>query len=223
MSLSVQSHTPERGASSEDTLRKQRLLHDMRQSLTVVMSLAAVVDRSLDRGPEVLKRLEQMRAEVAWMTRLVSGAAPRAADTQVLDVGDVVSEAWCSAAATCGCAVQLVRDARAWVSVDRDDLERAVRNLLDNAVRAAGDEGVVVVHVRVEPEDVAVVVCDSGPGFGKIPTQQGLGLVTVRRFAAAHAGRLDVGRSLLGGAEMVLRLPRVPAGVRPSDGGRRCG
>lgn len=223
MSLSVESHVPEQGETSEEKLRKQRLHHDIRQSLTAVMSLAAVVEKTLDRGPEVLKRLDQMRTEAEWMTRLVSSAAPRAVDAQVIDVGDVVAEAWCSTAATCSVAIQLVRDAHACACVDPDDLERSVRNLIDNAVRAAGDEGTVVVQVRVEPDDVAVVVRDSGPGFGKIPAQQGLGLVTVRRFAAENAGRLDVDQALLGGAELTLRLPRVDPLACEVDGGTRCG
>jgi signal transduction histidine kinase len=223
MSLSVQSPAPTLGASSEDKLRKQRLLHDIRQSLTAVMSLAAVVEKSLDRGPEVLKRLDQMRTEAEWMTRLVSSAAPRATDVRVLDVGDVVAEAWASAASTCSCAIQLVRDARACACVDPDDLQRSVRNLLDNAVRAAGEDGTVVVQVRVEPDTIAVVVRDSGPGFGNIPAQQGLGLTTVRRFAAENAGRLDVEQALLGGAELTLRLPRIIQLPPSFDGGDRCG
>lgn len=195
----------------------------MRQSLTAVMSLASIVEKSLDRGPEVLKRLDQLRNEADWMTRLVSSAAPRAADARVVDVGDVVAESWCSTAATCGCAIQLVRDAHACACVDPDDLERSVRNLLDNAVRAAGDEGTVVVQVRVEPEEIAVVVRDSGPGFGNIPAQEGLGLVTVRRFAAENAGRLDVEQALLGGAELTLRLPRATSVDYSTDGGAQCG
>jgi signal transduction histidine kinase len=218
MSLSIPSKALEPSVPSEDRLRKQRLLHDIRQSLTAVMSLASIVERSLDRGPEVLKRLDQMRAEAEWMTRLVSSAAPRAQDTQVLDVGDVVAEAWCSVAATCECAIQLVRDARACACVDPDDLQRSVRNLLDNAVRAAGEDGTVVVQVRVEADEVAIVVRDSGPGFGNIPPQQGLGLTTVRRFAAANAGSLDVQQALLGGAELTLRLPRAAAWQVPSAG-----
>lgn len=209
--------------TGEDRLRKQRVLHDMRQSLTAVMSLAAIVDKSMDRGPEVLKRLDQIRSEADWMIRLLSSAGPRATDIEVLDVGDVVAEAWCSAVSTSSCSIRFIRDARACAAVDRDDLTRSVRNLLDNAVRAAGAAGTVVIEVRVEPETVAVVVHDDGPGFGNIPSQQGLGLVTVRRFAAAHQGRLDVGRTTAGGAELALRLPRLSPVLCTPPGESRCG
>jgi signal transduction histidine kinase len=209
MSITVQSPAFTAHASGEDRLRKQRLLHDIRQSLTAVMSLAAIVEKSLDRGPEVLKRLDQIREEADWMTRLVSSAGPRARDDEVLDVGDVVAAAWSAVAATSSCAIQLVRDARACACVDRDELARSVRNLLDNAVRAAGDDGTVVVHVRAETDTVAVVVRDDGPGFGNIPGQQGLGLATVRRFAAENGAQLEVGNAPQGGAELTLRMTRV--------------
>lgn len=181
----------------------------MRQSLTAVMTLAAIVNKSLDRGPEVLRRLDQIRTETDWMIRLISSAGPRATDVEALDVGDVVAEAWAAAAGTTACAVRLVRDARACAAVDRDGLARAVRNLLHNAVRAAGEDGAVVVEVRVEHDTVAVVVRDDGPGFGNIPTQHGLGLVTVRRFAEEHDGTLDLVAAPSGGAELTLRVPRL--------------
>jgi signal transduction histidine kinase len=75
----------------------------------------------------------------------------------------------------------------------------------------------------VEPDTIAVVVRDSGPGFGNIPAQQGLGLTTVRRFAAENAGRLDVEQALLGGAELTLRLPRIIQLPPSIDRGDRCG
>ncbi len=219
MSIVVQPLAPETGApAGADRLRKQRVKHDMRQSLTAVMTLAAIVDRSLDRGPEVLKRLDQIRHETEWMTRLISSAGPCATDLAVLDVGDVVAEAWCSAVATTDCAIRLVRDARACACVDRDGLGRSVRNLLNNAVRAAGEDGTVVVEVRVHPATVDVVVRDDGPGFGNIPSQEGLGLRTVRRFACEHGGSVDVRRGELGGAEVALQLPRpTPQVCRPEE------
>lgn len=224
--MSITLHEPAldiSSASPEARLRQQRLHHDMRQSLTAVMSLVAVVERNLTRGPEVLKRLDQIRTETDWMTNLVSGAGPRSADPQVVDVGDVVAEAWGVAAATCSCAIQLVRDAGACALVDRVDLSRSVRNLVDNAVRAAGEDGSVVLQVRTEPDAVVITVRDSGPGFGNIPAQQGLGLLTVRRFAAENGGRLVVQQSLLGGAELSLRLPRATASGSEPPGGPRCG
>ena len=224
MAITVQPspHTPP--ACDEDLVHAQRLRHDIRQSLTIVMSLAAIVDKSLGRGPEVLERLEQIRRETEWMRQLVSDTEPEPTRREVLDAGELVAEAWCSAAATCTCSIQLVRDARTRVLVDREMFGRSVRNLMDNAVRAAGPSGKVVVRVCAEPTEVAVVVHDDGPGFGKIPRQQGLGLATVHGFVQTHDGRLEVQKADGGGTQMTLRIPRVLIPTqRSGEAVRRCG
>jgi signal transduction histidine kinase len=208
--------------SEFEVRRQQRLRHDLRQSLGAVMSLVAIVEHDLTRAPEVLRRLDQIRTETEWMSTLVASAGPRAEDLQVVDVGEVASEVWNSAAATGRCTLQLVRDAAAFAVVDPVDLSRSLRNLVDNAVRAAGPGGRVVVQVGTEGDEVVVVVRDSGPGFGNVATQEGLGLVTVRRFVAGSGGRLEVGRSSLGGAKLVLRLPRVMVTTEAELGGLAC-
>ena len=207
------------GLGELESKREQRLSHDLRQSLATVMTLAALVGQDLSRVPEVLRRLDQIRGEAEWMTHMVAGDGPRASDVQVVDVGAVVERAWSAVAATTPCRMRVLRDADVCAIADPIDLTRAVRNLLDNAVRAAGPEGLVEVEVLAEA-DVLVVVRDSGPGFGNIPSQQGLGLVTVRRFAASCGGRLDAQNAPRGGAELRLRLPRHRA--RRADGELAC-
>jgi sensor histidine kinase regulating citrate/malate metabolism len=46
-----------------------------------------------------------------------------------------------------------------------------------------------------------------------MPAQQGLGLVTVRRFVSRVRGSLDVGRSRLGGARLTLSMPTHIGGL----------
>ena len=55
-------------------------------------------------------------------------------------------------------------------------------------------------------------VADSGPGFGHLPPQHGLGLIGVRRFAERFGGDFSVGTSSLGGALVTLRLPLMRGG-----------
>lgn len=187
--------------------RKERLHHDVRQSLTVVMSLAAVVEHNLDRIPEVLRRLEQMRTETDWLSTLVSNEGPHAADGRPVDVGEVVTTVWRSACATSSCRVRLTRDLVPPVTVDEVGLARAVRNLLDNACRASGNGGTVELAVVAAAGGVAVVVEDDGPGFGNIPTQHGLGLETVHRFAATAGATLERAAGRSGGTRVVLTVP----------------
>ena len=105
------------------------------------------------------------------------------------------------------CSLRLVRESQVWAWTDPVALGRSVRNLLDNAIRAAGDEGEIEVRVTAGHGTVEIEVGDSGPGFGLIRPQERLGLLTVRRFASEQNGRLLIERSRLGGALMRLVLP----------------
>lgn len=187
--------------------REQRLRHDVRQSVSAVLYLAATVERDPLRGPEIAERLELMHHELDWIARTIRADDEVEGHPCTLDAGEVVSDTWAASRDGRRCAMRLVRDAVATVFADPDGLRRSVRNLIDNAVRAAGPDGHVEVRAGVDGEDVVVEVADDGPGFGQVPVQQGLGLVTVRRFAERWGGSLAVAESLIGGARVTLRLP----------------
>lgn len=115
------------------------------------------------------------------------------------------------------------------VLADPEALRRAVRNLIENAVKYGGPERWVGVRARAEGREVAVSVEDRGPGIparergrifepfyrgahaavGNIPGS-GLGLAIVRHVAAKHGGRVSV-ESGAGGRGSVFTI-RLPAG-----------
>ncbi len=101
--------------------------------------------------------------------------------------------------------------------VDPSAVRRAVANLIENAVRAAGADGLV--RVRVDADRwVDVVIEDDGPGFGAISPGSGLGLDIVRGIVEGCGGSLDLSESTLGGVQVRLRLPVMEerAGLRAS-------
>jgi two-component system, OmpR family, sensor histidine kinase MprB len=112
------------------------------------------------------------------------------------------------------------------VRADRNRLERAVNNLLDNARKWSPEGGTV----EVEVANGELIVRDDGPGISEADRPyvfdrfyrsaesrrlpgSGLGLAIVRQVAEMHSGaawaapRRD-GRT---GAELHLRLPALPA------------
>lgn len=106
---------------------------------------------------------------------------------------------------------------------DAAQVQVAIANLVVNAVEAVatGDAGLREVRVDVRADDAAAVctVGDSGPGLAGVaaddlprgatkPGGTGMGLHIVRAVLANHRGRLETGRSPLGGAEFRLVLPR---------------
>jgi two-component system sensor histidine kinase MprB len=114
-----------------------------------------------------------------------------------------------------------------WVTGDPGALERAVTNLLDNAVKWSPPLG----RVTVRLEDGVLLVADEGQGIAEedLPhvfdrfyrsresralPGSGLGLAIVRQVAERHGGTVRAGASPAGGAAIWFEVPGQPA---PAD------
>jgi two-component system heavy metal sensor histidine kinase CusS len=122
--------------------------------------------------------------------------------------------------------------AGAKIATDRALLERAVSNLIDNALRHTPRGGRIEVEVRGGPDALELRVSDSGPGIPEAERERifdrfvqldsarqggaGLGLPIARMIARGLGGELEVAPSALGGAAFALRLPSPGAAGPPS-------
>jgi len=106
------------------------------------------------------------------------------------------------------------------MNCDRNMLQRAVMNLLRNAIEAAGENGQVMIDLNVKHQSIIMQIADSGPGidaeiadrifnpfFTTKDTGTGLGLSIVHRIIEAHEGSIKVGKAPLGGALFTIKLP----------------
>jgi len=114
------------------------------------------------------------------------------------------------------------------IETDRALVQRAIANLLDNALRHTPAEGRITVGLSAGAQEASVSVDDSGPGvpagereriferFVQLDSARsgggaGLGLPIALMIARLLGGALSVGDSPLGGARFELRLP-APSG-----------
>jgi signal transduction histidine kinase len=107
-----------------------------------------------------------------------------------------------------------------FVMAHYDALLRSFRNLLLNAIDAAGEGGVVRLRAWHQGDVVKVEIHDSGPGIppedlGRIWEPEfttksqgtGLGLAMVRQTIAAHHGQVEGRNNPRGGAVFFVELP----------------
>jgi len=98
--------------------------------------------------------------------------------------------------------------------------EQMLINLMLNAADAAGQEGIIELHVSKVNNTVSVEIHDNGPGFSEEnrklifkpfhstkPDGTGLGLSTVTICAELHKGTITVDKSPLGGALFRISFP----------------
>ncbi len=116
------------------------------------------------------------------------------------------------------------------VPADADAVAQALANLVDNAIKYAGERRVIEIDARVAGDRVALTVADQGLGIpreeqarifekfyrvGRSETQgrrgSGVGLALVRHVAEAHGGAVTVESAPGEGSRFTLWLPREAA------------
>jgi len=106
------------------------------------------------------------------------------------------------------------------VMADREQLRRAITNILNNAVEAVMGKGKVFIKVSKKEDKAMVSILDNGPGikpeyrhkifepyFSTKPQGGGLGLAIAHSIVKEHQGDIVLNSGILGGTEMTIVLP----------------
>ncbi len=198
--------------SAEQPALARQLCHDLRQPLAVIAAIMEGLDAEPGLSERGRQRLEQIIEQTERLAQFVVGslAAPQRA---VVDLQRVVDGVARHRSVTFDGTLEVVGCEQPFVLGDAVLLDRALTNVVDNACRAAGPDGVVRVALWSEPDDVHVDVDDDGPGLGR-STQRGhgLGLLIAQSVLDQHGGTLHTAPGLLGGTRVRIRLPLANPG-----------
>jgi signal transduction histidine kinase len=225
--------------------------HEMRTPLTSISGyLELVLDDEGGPVPPAAKdmlriaekgaqRLQALVADMLMSTRLeASGASVVLSPVRVDELLGRVIEALHPLAASRGVELRVEDDVPAIVDGDQDQLERAIANVIENAVKFTSAAGVVRVVVgdgtlKRRPA-VTISVIDTGIGIpaddlpslferffrasnarkAAIPGS-GLGLAIARSIVQAHGGEMSVESVVGEGTTMRIALPLSRAAVAP--------
>lgn len=233
----VQDVTSDRRAEAVRRDFVANVSHELR---TPLASLRAMTETLRDGGLEdrqlATRFLDQMLQEVDRMSRLVNNLLDLSAleagvvrlrweELQVEALLEAVVRRYEPLASRKGVSLG-VRSGGERVWGDRERLEQALGNLVDNAVKYTPPGGRVEVAAEIRGDEVHLVVDDTGPG---IPAEHlprvferfyradparnraeggtGLGLAITKHVALAHGGRVEAANRPGGGARFELVLP----------------
>lgn len=231
----------ERDAAAESRRREvvAWISHDLRTPLASMRALAEAAEDGVIAPGDAISgilsenaRMSAMVDDLLAYSRLHSPGVR--IHSEVVDVGDVVSDVLATAAPIAGAAhVRLDGNVRgeAVATVDPREVSRAVENLILNGIRHTAPGGIVRTDVASGADgSVVVSVVD---GCGGIPEAEvprvfepgwrgtaartpgtgggtGTGLSIVQRVAELHGGECTV-ENVNGGCRFTLRLPGASA------------
>jgi signal transduction histidine kinase len=112
------------------------------------------------------------------------------------------------------------------VHIDQKRFEQVMINLLDNALKYADQGSTVSIDVRVEKNNIVIIVSDKGRGipeedlphiferFYRVDKSRsrtsggtGLGLAIVKEIVEAHGGSIHAASEYGKGTNMIITLP----------------
>jgi signal transduction histidine kinase len=231
--------TAERDArlQNERRLLVSSIAHDLR---TPLFSLRGYLDAIASGIGDPGDRLARARAKVQQIDRLLTGLfdyaradLSRRPALETTDLADAVTDtaaAFELAAGERRVRLEVTTEAGHSVTIDRDGFERALANVIDNALRHTPPGGTVEVSCGADADAAFVRVIDDGPGIPAdlLPTMfepmvragparndsadgAGLGLTIAARLLGDVGGTIDAANAPPRGAILTLRLPRAGA------------
>ena len=214
--------------------------HDLRSPLTAISAAGEVLDRdegdlpAADRAELIASirheaaRLGRLVSNLLDLSRLEAGAATPRPELWTVD-GLVARALGALGSGSSRIRVSLPDEAAA-LRVDPVQIERALVNLLENALESSSPSDPVEVTSERAGGELRLRVVDHGPGFdprdvdrifepfergtGEAKTGTGLGLAIARGFVEANGGRLWAEQPAGLGAVFVVALPLVDVPAR---------
>ncbi|MBV8084692.1 MAG: GAF domain-containing protein [Chloroflexi bacterium] len=236
--------------SGEEELRQQKeqflaaAAHDLKTPLTAIRGLVQVLERQLRRsGAAQVERIEPMLTGVQTATRKMASLVDELldvsrldaigqltlnrSDSDLLEIARDVLDAQRPAAPEH--TLELTGGAQGIVGWwDGPRLERALSNLVGNAIKYSPDGGTVRVAVSLDDDGRCAVVAVSDQGIGipagdmeriferfqrgsNVPGNlagSGVGLAYVRQVVMQHGGSMTVASRPMEGTTVTIRLER---------------
>lgn len=214
------------------------LAHEIKNPLAGIQGAIDILIRQRDAADPERKVLEGVRREVVridtTVRALLDCARPRQLQVQNASLTEIVKRAVKLVSAQLSgapdgrdIAIEIEATERISMTIDAEQIEDAVLNLLLNAIDALQTNGKIAVRVRRtksngdnSPEEAVVEIEDNGHGIAESDLARifspfyttkrggtGLGLAAVRRIARAHGGRVEVKSEPGEGSIFTLCLP----------------
>ncbi|MFO7854786.1 MAG: sensor histidine kinase [Paracoccaceae bacterium] len=218
----------ERNARIIGTARRQAadLAHALKTPAAILRNDIDAMDPPDPGMRDALERINALLARYTARARLAGANAP-GASAEIRPLLEGLGRVMERVHAERGVAFELVAPAGLRGRIEAEDLEELAGNLIDNAFKWARSR--VRAEARRADGELVLTVEDDGPGVPEDDRERvlragtrldeavpgsGLGLAICSDIAEAYEGRLDLGRSRLGGLAVTVSLPLARSEAR---------
>jgi signal transduction histidine kinase len=180
-----------------------------------------------DADATTTEYLDIIKDEIAGSERIISDlldtVSAKPPHPEPVTIGELVCASIGNCRITDSVRVSMeLPDSLPMVKVDAQQMEQAFSNLINNAVNAMQDGGILTINAQEDKEGRALRVTVSDTGIGIAPENMekifqplfttkargiGLGLAAVKNLIGANGGRVDVASQLGKGATFTVTLP----------------
>jgi signal transduction histidine kinase len=218
---------------------QQRLMrdvsHELRSPLARLQALLSIARQKLDgieglpldRMERELERLDELISEIVFYARLEAKTEIDRRRTDLVDLlQNIVDDADVEGQES-GKQIRLHGPAACMMDVDAGLIQRAVENIVRNALKHTAPQTIVEVTIAERQASVEIVVRDRGPGVPEVALDKlfdsfyrvedgrgthsgsgGIGLAIAQRSVQLHGGTIRAANCSDGGLRIEMTLPR---------------
>lgn len=205
------------------------ILHDIRNPISIVQGYAEILRKAPDLSADHQEYVENILSESERLAGLANefldysrgeirlDFSPVELQHFVQRLETVVRKRFGSKQVELRFEIDGVRSA----IFDQDRLFRVLVNLTENARKALGREGELLVRFSVDRECLVILVRDTGEGMSREVLDHifepfyssskqggtGLGMLIVKNIVEAHQGEIEIRSALGEGTEVIIHLP----------------
>jgi len=204
------------------------IAHEVRNPLGGIAIFSGLLREELADNPNLSSYVERIERELESLKRVVNDfldyarrLPPTLITTNLFDLGEDVLELLRSEAAAKQVKVHFESPKKLASVVDKEQIRRALINLVRNAIQSTPAQGEVVLSMANQDEDLLMEIRDTGSGIPKEHLEKlftpffttreqgtGLGLALVKKIVDLHHGKIDVESQPGRGTVFRLVLPR---------------
>lgn len=211
--------------------------HELKTPLTSLLGSAHVLRILEEESPNTKRSqtIDTMERELNRMTDIVTDLLTLSRNTELrhqkpsdpCNIAELLSDAvQSSLASSLEREVKVTNEADTWILADQKSLTRAVRNIIDNALRYSNKDSVVTIETHCNNINVSITVSDQGVGIAPEHLKNlgkrfyrsdsgrdrksggtGLGLAITAAIVERHSGELTFASTVGQGTQVTITLP----------------